>query len=641
MAARTEEPQHAQRGSQRWDLALWAALVLASMASVASLWTVDYLPTNDGPQHLLAAHIEAHYGDPGTVYADLLALEPQFAGRGFSMVFLPLQAVLPWKVALRVALSLITAAWGWGFAAFVLAVDDRRRFLAVVGMLVPLRWSLYMGFFPFFMASACGWFVLAFTLRSSTSSRLRWAGLALMLLLQSIMHVFAAMLTWPLVAVLCAARAEPARRWRELGWGLVVGAPAFAIFALTYATRASLLTVRFSETTAWVPLAERPAAFLSWLAPGPLWRGLAVAAILLACLASAFARARRARDVRLTALAVASVVFCAAALFAPVHIRGWQFFCQRFVDGALVLGVASVALPIGIARSRVAGAALVAVALGSAAASANVHRALSNACADALSGLERSIQRRGLVLPLVLSASCDETAALPVPELEPLRHAGALYSVAHGGLQPYLASGTPSVHAISVRKEAWAKMPYAPDVSHWAVVASDAFRNDAARRRHVLTELAAFGMAFESIVVFGARPSDIALFTSRGFSEEWSRGRLFIGSYRACGTEVILPAREVGSPPVLVSYGLVPIDAPFDEVRLDGPRGVAPPEAPPILSIPLSGGLCGEVWVRAVWDEDRSGGLSPGDRTCRGADDAGRLRANVTRDRPRIECEPK
>ena len=46
-------------------------LVLGALL-VRSLFAVPYLPTNDGPEHVMASHMEDHFADPGTLYADRL-----------------------------------------------------------------------------------------------------------------------------------------------------------------------------------------------------------------------------------------------------------------------------------------------------------------------------------------------------------------------------------------------------------------------------------------------------------------------------------------------------------------------------------------------------------------------------------------
>ena len=50
-----------KRESAEW----LAGMLVASVGLVWCLWVVPYIPTHDGPQHILSAHIENHYSNPG------------------------------------------------------------------------------------------------------------------------------------------------------------------------------------------------------------------------------------------------------------------------------------------------------------------------------------------------------------------------------------------------------------------------------------------------------------------------------------------------------------------------------------------------------------------------------------------------
>src|SRR4051794_36828595 len=106
------------------DTAEWlACMAIASAALVYSLWVVPYIPMQDGPQHILSAHIENHYSDAGSLYPQFYTVLPQFAGKGFALVFGPLEAIFEWRLALRLTLSFFALAFAWGFALVVLSLD--------------------------------------------------------------------------------------------------------------------------------------------------------------------------------------------------------------------------------------------------------------------------------------------------------------------------------------------------------------------------------------------------------------------------------------------------------------------------------------------------------------------------------------
>jgi hypothetical protein len=212
-------------------------MLLASAGLVYALWVVPYLPTSDGPQHVLAAHIENHYSDPGSAYPEFYRILPQFAEKGFALVFAPLESILPWRVALRVTLSLMALAFAWGFALVVLSLDRTRRATAMLGFVFALPWALYMGFFQFVVGTTLGMYTLAFVLRRPTTTTARHVVLAVLLLAQGVCHVFTALLTGAIVTVLALVAAPKRGRLPELGRMMLVGAPAAALLGLTFVER--------------------------------------------------------------------------------------------------------------------------------------------------------------------------------------------------------------------------------------------------------------------------------------------------------------------------------------------------------------------------------------------------------------------
>lgn len=138
-------------------------MLAISAGLVAALWAVKYLPTNDGPEHVLSGYIENHYEDAGSPYRGALTLLPGFASRGFALLFLPFEAFFGWATALKLSQSVMALAMLWGFTALVLALERTRlgdaspglrRFAAPLGVVVALPWVFYMGFFPNTVATA-------------------------------------------------------------------------------------------------------------------------------------------------------------------------------------------------------------------------------------------------------------------------------------------------------------------------------------------------------------------------------------------------------------------------------------------------------------------------------------------------------
>lgn len=619
-------------------------MVVASVGLLYALWVVPYLPTQDGPHHVFSAHIENHYSDPSSIYPAFYRVLPQFAGKGFSILFAPLETLLPWRVALRVTLSLIALSFAWGFALVVLALDRDRRPMALLGFLLALPWTLYMGFFPFAVGSAFGLYVLAFVLHRPPTTTARRAILALLLLVQGVCHVFTAIVTGIIVAVLAIAGAPEGQRVRETGRMALVGAPAAALLGLTFVER-KLETSAQQEVSPW-SFAERLGELSRWFVPGPSVRaGLLVACVLVG-IAATLARARRGAASRPEhALAWLALAFFVLSVIAPLHIPGWQYFAPRFAVAASVLGLALLPMPrlASPLAARATAPLLALCCVGSSLVSARLHRDLASGCADALAGVDAPLHFAGPRLSILLDETCGTPAdpsQSPFPRAAMARNIPLLQMVEHGGIAPTLFNGSPAIHAIALRRDA--PLPGRPDPLMQTLAFSHWFSTEPAFRASVLAELAADGMPFEGIHVVGGRPEDAAAFNSRGYVTEFQRGAMLIARFEGCAAEVILPAGALDREPVYYEYG------PFYPTGITPePRTIArqlvdraTPASGDAIHVPLEGRPCGPIWLRVVWDADGSSTLTPGDRTCSNARRGGRLVATVNRDHPAVRCVP-
>ena len=619
-----------------------ACMVLASIGLVYCLWVVPYIPTHDGPQHIFSAHVENHYSEPGSRYPDFYQVLPQFAAKGFAIVYGPLENALPWRVALRVTFSLMTLAFAWGFALVVLAVDRTRRPTAMLGFVIALPWSLYMGSFAFVIGTTLGMYTVASVIHRPPATGGRRAVLALLLLLQGVAHLFSAMLTGVIVLVLATVAAPKGTRLREIGRMAMVGAPVLALLAFTLRER----NLRASEQQVFQwSVTERLGEISRWFVPGPGVRGWLVIGVLCAAIGTTLAHARRGRaSPTEQALAWLALAFLVLTLVAPLHMPGWQFLAPRFALDAMVLGLAVARPPQGISpRTTRALVPLVTVlCLCSSLVSAGLHRRLANGCADALAGLDAPLRLTGPRLPFVLHHHCGvplDPAESEVPGAAMAENTPLLYLIDHGGIGTRVFNGTPSIFAIGFIASSF---PPPPAPRALAIAQSEWFGRDPNLTASVLTELAADGMPFDGIHFLGGRPSDFAVFNERGYVTEFQGDSLFIARFEGCPAELLLPPEALGADPVSYEYGLFSRTNLAPEPRTFG-IGLVRHDTPVVggvVHVPLRGRPCGEIWVRVVWDADRSSTFTPGDRTCENADTQGRLRAHVSRDHPTVRCVP-
>ncbi len=619
-----------------------ACMLVASIGLVYAIWAVPYIPTTDGPQHVLSSHIENHFSDPGSLYPEFYRILPQFAGKGFALIFGPLEALMPWRTALRVALSIIALAFAWGFALLTRSFDrdSDRRPIAMLGFLIALPYSLYMGLFQFVVGTTFGLYILAFVIRRPPTTNGRRAILSLLLLVQGVFHIFTAILTGLIVLVLALVEVPKNQRLREVGRVALIGAPAAVLFALTVVGR----NLRASEQQEFLwAMNERFIELWRWFVPGPLLRAVLVVALGVTGIVSALVRARRGKSLPVeTALALAALGFFVLVVFAPLHIPGWQFFANRFTIYGIVLALAILRVPDRVSPrlARMSVPAITVLCLASELVSASFHRRLSAACSDALAGLDEPMHFEGTRLPIVIDPSCGtprDSPYGPVPRASLAYNIPLLYLVEHGGIGTRMFNGTPSIHAIEFTGT---RRPPPPPKRPLEVAQSRFVETDPKLRESAFTELAADAMAFEGVQIVGGRPEDFALFNRRGYVTEYLRGSSFIGRFEGCPAELLLPAGAFDGNPVFFEYGL------FSRAFLEKePRSFSvlpvPPDAPVVdgvTHVPLAARPCGEIWVRVFGDVDGSSSFTPGDRTCANGRWEGRIRANVTREHATVRC---
>lgn len=607
------------------------AFVVLSLLLVGTMWVVPYLPTNDGPEWVFAAHAENHYGDPGTIYREVFVPALQYAARGFAWVYGPLDALVGWERGLQVALSLLVLLTAWGFVALVRALDPGRWALGFLGFPLALSWELYMGLWAYVVSTAIGLFVLALAVRLRAPT---WKGRALvaaLLLVQAVAHVFGAVLTGGALLLLSVARAPRGKRLEELGAVVLTGLPAAGVLVACVTLSPDLSHAPTARGFDRLPLVDALAMLPRTFAPGPLPRALAVTLAIVAAASVAVVRARR--DTTSGAdrgLGVAAILLL-TGVFAPFQIPGWQAFSQRFVPLGVALVIAVLPLErLALAAGRLAPVALFAVSAVWLGFTYPLHRRLAALCPDAIAGLHAPLKLTGTTLPVWLRPTelpSYDRARAEVPMMAPLSHMGALYAAAHGGISAYWFGGGSAIYPFAQRSNP-SPRPL-PDLEHYRrAIGSDAFHSDSAARREVDDELASFGIFYDEVALFGALPEDLEAWRARGFVADWSRGSALVAHFEPCSIDVTMPAQ---APPL----------QPLFDVRVGKLTLLSDVRVPAVASgdgrahYVVSPAPCGVVRVRARW-EPLEGGQANG---CRNANAEGDLVVNVTRTVRAVVCD--
>jgi hypothetical protein len=608
----------------RWLSSL--GFVLLSVVLVGSLWCVPYLPTNDGPEAVFAVHMENHFGDPGVIYPDVFVPTSQFAGRGFTVLFEPLEDSLGWQRGLQVALSVMVLLNAWGLFALVRAVDPRRTALAFLGFPLALSWTLYMGFFAFVISSGVGLLILAFAIGRRGEGVVRRALVAALLLLQAFLHMFGAVLTGVALVTIRVARARKGRRLAEVVKVGLTGVPAalLAVRAVQVA-HAGAVDAAFSHGFAWMPWQELLRVWPRTVAPGQLPDALVVTLLVLVSAGVAGVRATKpATSPTDRATAVLAILFLVTSLVAPRDVPGWQLFAERFVGIGLALLL--VTLPLERAP-RHTPALVFAASLLSLLLAYPLHQRLAATTADALAGTEAPVKRHGIWLPGRLR-STPNPAAAEVPFLGTLIHFDGLYETAQGGLTPYTFASNPASWPFSLR-DGRIRPPPVPSVEQSMTLLSlPAFKHDRAFREEQESILATFGMFYEGVVLTGARPDDFAVWQRRGFVSDWQRGSVMLAHFEPCPIDVTVPG-GASTPLLDVGVGATNIlrDSKPSEVTADDYRA----------HLRVAQGPCGVVWVRPHWDTTMADGTKHV-TLCANADATGELAVTVTHEGGHVDC---
>jgi len=482
--------------------AFWP-VALAACAGIAwAIWSVPLLMTNDGPEALLTAHMEAHYDDPGSIFQQQYAVGFGLSGRGFSALYRPLAAVFSFTTSLRIAelvmVLTLALAFAWlarGLANGQEAAPDavpsanRPRFAGLLGFAIAFSWPFYMGFFAFTVSMGFGLLILAFVVnRPRGLTLIEKAAVSTALVVQLFCHGFAVFITLAMIALVATTRALMARKsaapeeWRRatLGtaaWLAVSALPSVVVLLVMRTAQHAMASLSGSGDTEWAKPAEWARILPRLAVPGSTALGIVVFVLAFAAIVRTVLRLRRGppRPDEL-ALVIGATVLVVAGVAMPLHLPGWQFFAPRFLTTGLALSLCLYANePFTKKQARIAFDAavvgLVALVILDAGA---LNRRLANACEDAVAGLEHRIPRSGFQLPIDLNADCGlstDDARLDVPYLTPLLHFGSLFPVVHGGTTPYGFFGPAAVHAFVPHE--LLPVPVPPILRYWGLSGDD------------------------------------------------------------------------------------------------------------------------------------------------------------------------
>ena len=300
----------------------WPAFLACSALLALPLWSVDYLPSVDLPQHAAQVAALRHYRDPRFPYAEHLVIDwwtPYLLG--YLLAYL-VAFLLPVKTAVTVVITAAVLAVPLAVRG-LLRVTNGHRWWVFVTFPAALAFSFYKGFFNYVIATPIVIALLAVSARYAAEPTARRAILvAALAVLLAGAHALAFAIGVALAGALVIARSPHLRA------GIVRCLPFLPAAGLTAAW---LLTVRATESTTaapavWLPGAERVLQ-LPILAVGGEPPAISLVAGALLAIAAGLAGARPSRDpVRWIPFAVTVLL----VLLGPRNFLGTNYIYPRF-----------------------------------------------------------------------------------------------------------------------------------------------------------------------------------------------------------------------------------------------------------------------------------------------------------------------
>jgi hypothetical protein len=244
----------------------WILLVLG-IALLASLpWTMNYWPSQDGPNHMATAHILGHYHDADSPFARYLILKPVTTQTGYSInpsnlqyVFLLfLHNFVSLSVAMKLLVSITMIFLPVSLILFLLrTVPDRIR---SIFLLLPLfsGWALSMGFIRYLLACIFGFLTLAIAsgikggrrTKCWESTWIRLVSAAAVFYLCTWSHPFIAILFGAILMILEADALLQKNGWKNIA---VIAAPGALLVILCMLLGTEQASHIASKTEWWSP----------------------------------------------------------------------------------------------------------------------------------------------------------------------------------------------------------------------------------------------------------------------------------------------------------------------------------------------------------------------------------------------------
>lgn len=186
----------------RWSYLL---LLLLTAGCLIPLWTLEYIPTQDGPSHLYNVHVlrqllsHTSVVTLQTYFRINPIITPNIMGTGMLLL---LTMLFPLLIAEKILVTIIALLLPITLLYVIRAFDRRQWVFALTGVLFALHNLLLLGFYNFSLGTSLALFTLGFWLRHRKS--LSWRNVLLFVALTGLTYLgHIAPFVFLLIALVC------------------------------------------------------------------------------------------------------------------------------------------------------------------------------------------------------------------------------------------------------------------------------------------------------------------------------------------------------------------------------------------------------------------------------------------------------
>lgn len=500
-----------------------AAAVLACIAAVSwSVLCVDFVPSNDGPQHTFAGFVKLNSAIARTEWAANYAPNNPLTSNGYMDLFLILEPRVGVELAHQSIILSVLLLWSFGWFFWVRSHVGPYSMLGFIAFPLSLQWIFWVGLYPFLLSSAFIPFVLLVRRRAGLEPS-AMAVISVTLVFMARIHLFGAAMTGVILVFMCLADANRSKAFIRT---TLVGLPSIVY---TYLIGRNSETLEGGSGAVWDVPYDAVDLFLEFFLPGPLPMQLAFLALVAL---AAVAGLRAQGEHRL--LLGTGLTMLVVGLALPIDWSGWELVRPRLLPTAYLLIIGSAVVP---RRFNIAVATAVLMFAGWRFTwVTQLHRAAAEELAPMLKVAE-ALEMRDKRWLYVVADGPTPPAYSDIHLTTGFLHLTQMVAPRSGGMPFFSHDGDKGIHHIILkerRKRKWLGPVQLPSV---VMVAWSPFISRRLRDLHISSYLSSMAW-LDAIAVYGL-PADGQTLADAGFAvrkvaDSDDGHSLFVGEFVGC-----------------------------------------------------------------------------------------------------------